>query len=175
VSRGHRRIALTVPYGGINFGPIFEEAYRQQLARHGLEFDSQLVFETRRTEQAGYAIVDQMLGLADRPTAILLIFEIAAIGIYRRLAELGLRPGKDLAVIGFRDEPTVRFLVPALTCFSASLHDLGEALGEALLAQMPPFAAQFPHKLVQMRAPLTIREGESDNATGNTIDAAAAG
>jgi DNA-binding LacI/PurR family transcriptional regulator len=162
VAKGHRRIALTVPAGNINFGPIFEEAYRQALERNGLVFDPQLVMETRRHEGAGYALVDQALALADPPTAILLIFETAAIGMYRRLAELGLNPGADLAIIGFRDEPTVRFLSPSLTCFSASLHDLGVELARALLAQMPAFADQIPQQTIQVRAPLAIRPGDSD-------------
>ena len=161
VAKGHRRIAVTLPYGNVNFGPIFAAAYQQALARHGLAFDPALMFVTRRHEEAGYDLVDQMLRIADRPTAVLLIFETAAIGIYRRMAQLGLVPGKDLDIIGFRDEPTVRFLTPSLTCFSASLHDLGMALAEALLAQMPAFLDIRQQAIVQSLAPLTMRPGDS--------------
>ena len=152
---------MTVPYGNINFGVVFEGAYRDALARHGLPFDPRLVFVTRRNEQAGCAIVDKMLGLDHRPTAILLIYEMTAIGLYRRLAELGLRPGTDLAVIGFRDEPTVQFLIPSLTCFSVSLHELGISVAEALLAQIPD-AERYPPRIVQKLCPLVIRPGDSD-------------
>ena len=44
VAAGHRRIAVTIPTGGINFGPLFEAAYRDALQRHGLAFDPALVF-----------------------------------------------------------------------------------------------------------------------------------
>lgn len=164
VAVGHRRIALTVPYGGINFGSVFEGAYRDALGRHGLPFDPGLVFETRRNEQAGYAIVNDLLGLDDRPTAILLIYEVTAIGLYRRLGELGLLPGKDLAVVGFRDEPTVRFLMPSVTCFSVSLHQLGVSVAEALLSQTPAYAERYPQRVVQMLCPFTIRPGDSDRS-----------
>jgi DNA-binding LacI/PurR family transcriptional regulator len=162
VAKGHRRIAVTLPFGNINFGPVFEQAYRQALERHGIAFDAQLVFVTRRHEEAGYDLVDKMLAVAAPPTAILLIYESVAIGIYRRLAELGLRPGKDLAIIGFRDEPTVRFLAPSLTCFSASLHDVGEDLAMALLARIPAYSDAFPSVLVRKLASMTLRPGESD-------------
>lgn len=161
VANGHRRIAVTLPYGNVNFGPMFAAAYKQALARHGLVFDPALMFVTRRHEEAGHDLVDRMLALTDRPTAVLLIFETAAIGIYRRMAQLGLVPGKDLAIIGFRDEPTVRFLTPSLTCFSASLHDLGMALAEALLGQMPAFLDTRPQAIVQSLAPMTLRAGDS--------------
>lgn len=161
VSKGHRRIAITLPYGEINFGPVFEQACRTALARHGIAFDPDLVFVTRRHEQAGYELVDRMLAVPSPPTAVLLIYETVAIGIYRRLAELGKQAGRDLAIIGFRDEPTVRFLTPSLTCFSAPLHQIGEDLAKALLARIPAYASSFPGPLVQKQAPMTLREGES--------------
>ena len=162
VAQGHRRIAVTLPYGEVNFGAVFEEAYRSALQRHELTFDPQLVFETRRNEQAGYRIVDEMLALDQPPTAILLIYEVAAIGIYRRLAELGLAPGRDLAIMGFRDEPTVRFLAPSVTCFSVSLRDIGIAIAEAMLAQFPAHAHAYPSRIVQKLCHLELRAGGSD-------------
>jgi DNA-binding LacI/PurR family transcriptional regulator len=162
IERGHRRIAVTVPHGGINFGTIFKDAYRQNLKRHGIRFDEKLVFVTRRNEAAGYAIVDDMLAVKDPPTAVLLIYEVTAIGLYRRLMELGLQPGKDLAVVGFRDEPTLRFLMPSVTCFHISLPDLGVSIAQALLAQIPAYSAEYPEGIVQRRVPLTLRPGDSD-------------
>lgn len=160
VAAGHRRIAVTIPSTGVNFGPIFEATYRAALERHGIAFDPELVFATNRGEDAGYRLVDDMRGTPAPPTAVLLIFETVAIGIYRRLAELGLRPGHDLAVIGFRDEPTVRFLTPTLTCFSASLHEIGEDLARAVLSRISASAATDEAPLRKL-APLTIRAGES--------------
>ncbi len=159
---GHRRIALTVPHGDVNFGAIFENTYREALASRGIPFDPDLVIQTRRNEEAGYAIVAHLFGLDDAPTAVLLMYEVTAIGVYRRLGELGLRPGHDLAVIGSRDEPTVRFLTPSVTCFGMSRQELGVTVGEALLAQLPGFADRYPGGLVQKRTPLTLRPGESD-------------
>ena len=161
VAAGHKRIAITVPTSGINFGPLFEAAYRDALARHGIPFDPQLVFPTGRNEDAGYRLVDEMLVRSDPPTALILIFETVAIGIYRRLSELGKAAGRDLALIGFRDEPTVRFLTPSLTCFSAPLHDLGEDLARALLPRIPGFGTNLSAPPIRRLAPLTLRAGES--------------
>jgi DNA-binding LacI/PurR family transcriptional regulator len=161
-AKGHRRIALTVPQGEVNFGSVFEDAYREALTSRGIPFDPALVLETRRNEEAGYAIVDPLLALDDAPTAVLLIYEVTAIGVYRRLGELGLRPGHDLAVIGFRDEPTVRFLTPSVTCFGLSRQELGVTVGEALLAQLPSFSERFQGGVLQKRTSLTLLPGESD-------------
>ena len=46
VAAGHRRIAVTLPLGNINFGQIFENAYRDALERNGIAFDPRLMFVT---------------------------------------------------------------------------------------------------------------------------------
>ena len=175
VAAGHRRIALTVPAGELNFGTIFAEAYRQALARHGLPYDPKLVFVTRLDEAAGYELVDDLLGLDDRPTAIILVYEIAAIGIYRRLTERGLAPGKDLAIIGLRDEPAIRFLVPSLTTFTISVHDIGVALGNALVDQIPQYAGHAEQRVTQTLCRLSLRPGDSDGYTPRRASAELAG
>lgn len=158
---GHRRIAVTLPSDNINFGPLFEAAYRSALERNSIPFDPALVFARGRNEAVGYGLVDELAALPNPPTAILLIFETVAIGIYRRLAELGKVPGRDLAIIGFRDEPTVRFLTPSLTCFTTSLHEVGEDLARALLARIPAHGDQYQDGPTRKLAPLSIRQGES--------------
>ncbi|MEO6012560.1 MAG: substrate-binding domain-containing protein [Devosia sp.] len=161
VAAGHKRIAITLPVDNINFGPIFEAAYRQALERNGIAFDPALTFRTKRSDVAGYGLVDELLATPDPPTAVLLIFETIAIGIYRRLAELGRHPGRDLAIIGFRDEPAVRSLTPSLTCFSAPLHDLGEDLASALLARIAnPNDPSSPPPIRKLAA-LQLRSGDS--------------
>ena len=163
VARGHRRIAVTVPFGDLNHGYVFLEAYRAALAKHGIAFDPELVFRSSVGAEDGYLLVDELLDRPDPVTAVLLIYEVAAIGIYRRLAERGLRPGEDLAVIGLRDEVAVRYLRPSLTCFELSLFDVGAALASAILAQLAPH--ETPERpLTQVKVPMHIHAGDSDPA-----------
>ena len=170
VERGHRRIGVTVPYGEVNFGVVFRQAYKDGLARHGIDFDPELVFVTRRQEDVGAHIVDEMLANPQPPTAVLLMYEVTAIGIYRRLRELGLEPGREFAVVGFRDEPTVRFLTPSMTCFHVSLQALGVSLAHALLAQIPLYGHTSSPSIVQRRAPMTLVPGDSDTCGPAPVD-----
>ncbi len=166
VANGHSRIALALPSNDINLGFVFFEAYKAALARHGLPFDPTLVIRAKSSEQGGYQVGHEMLGLTPRPTAVLLIYELMAIGVYRRLNEEGVQPGRDIAVVGFRESPQSRFLSPTLTCFRMSLRDLGIALGESLLASMPAYAETYPQGLVQRIWPLELVPGESDAPPG---------
>ena len=162
VSKGHRRIAIAAPSNDINLGYIFVDAYRQALERHGIAYDPSLVIRVKSSEQGGYQAGHEMLRLDNKPTAIILIYELMAIGLYRRLNEAGIIPGRDLAVIGFREEPRGKFLQPSLTCFRMSLRDLGVELAETLLATMPAYAEHYPKGARNTIWPLELAPGESD-------------
>ncbi len=160
VGLGHRRIAITVPFGDLNFGLVFKAAYRNALARHGLPFDPEIVFQSGFGEEDGYFLADAMLDNPDPVTAAVLIFEAAAIGMYLRLEERGLKPGEDLAIIGFRDEAIVRHLRPRLTRFEVSLHEVGSSLANALMDQINSPGPS--HRPANVKVPMTLLSGESD-------------
>jgi DNA-binding LacI/PurR family transcriptional regulator len=162
VAAGHRRIALTLPYNSVNLGYVFLDGYKKALGEHGIAFDPSLVFRAHSAENGGYQAAHEILAMEDRPTAVLLNYELMAVGLYRRFAESGIRPGRDIAVIGFREGPVSRFLSPTLTCHRMSLRDLGLATGEALLAQLPAYADFYPEGARNKIWPLEMVAGESD-------------
>ncbi|WEX75427.1 substrate-binding domain-containing protein [Sinorhizobium numidicum] len=161
VARGHRRIAITRPHDDVNLGYVFVDRCREALAAHGLTLEDDLIFRSTPNEAGGYQIGRDLLALDDRPTAILLINETIAVGFYQALSEAGIRPGRDIAVIG-RYSPHAHFLSPPLTCFRLSLRDLGIALAETLLSSMPAFRHHYPHATANQLWPMELVEGESD-------------
>lgn len=162
VGFGHRRIAVALPKTEVNLGYVFHDGYRAALQRHGLAHDPDLVFRCALSEAGGYQLADALTGMPDPPTAVLLIQEILTTGLYRRLAEKGLTPGRDLAVVGLRDAPSNRALSPSVTCFRMDLHGLGVAVGEALLPRLPSFEGAGPPEKVEIIWPIELIAGDSD-------------
>ncbi len=162
VAEGHRRIAVATSDSDVNLGFVFAEGYRRALLSRGMAVDPDLILRARTGEAGGYSVGEALLGMQDRPTAVLLVNEAMSIGLYRRLYEAGLSPGRDLAIIGFRHSAQARFLAPALTCFKITLQDVGARLAEALLAVMPAYAPLYPHGVVQHICPMELVAGESD-------------
>lgn len=165
IAKGHRRIGIFRPQDDINLGYVLEDAYRSVLARHGIAFDPDLVFRAHPNERGGHAIAHAIAAMPEnrRPTGLLLTNEIITIGLYNGLYEVGLIPGRDVAIIA-RDSPQAHYLVPRLTCFHLSLRDLGIALAESLLATMPAYAEHYPLGLVRKVVPLRLIDGDSDMA-----------
>ena len=137
LAAGHERIALGVPADSLMQKRFFVAGYAHALRAAGLPFDEALVAEGAVTPSGGYEVAATLLARDPRPSAIITIDSGMAVGIYRRLAELDLRCGADVAVLGgVHDTPVSEFLVPGLTCFSLDTAALGRRLAEVLVATL---------------------------------------
>ncbi len=164
VAKGHTRIGLATLSSQLNYRFIFERAYREAMAAHGIPVDDEIIVYTQGNEAGGYAVGDKLLALDEPPSAVILINENMAQGLYRRLDVSGLRAGPDLAVTGFLERARLKFLSPSLTCFSTDLNGLGRELGTALMAQLPSHGPEEQVERTQKRWPVTLVPGESDAA-----------
>lgn len=161
VQRGHRRIAVTRPHDDLNLGHVFIDRCRQALARHGLSLDEDMIFRSPPNEAGGYRIARDMVTADNPATAIVLVNGAVSVGLYHGLEEAGLRPGRDVAIIG-NNWPQAQFLSPRLTHFELSLRELGIALAESLLATMPAYREHYADRPSQLIWPMALVEGESD-------------
>lgn len=105
---GHRRIALV---GGdtddpMRFTPPLyrREGYGAALREAGIEPDPQLERLGYFTVEGGTAAAEQLLGLAEPPTAIFAEADEMAFGVLRAVRRAGMRVPDDVAVIGFDDQ-----------------------------------------------------------------------
>lgn len=155
---GHRRIAIQVTAGSSNYTILFIEGYRRALQRAGLPFDRELIVELPDAPDTGYRLGQRLMGMDDRPTAVVLLEEANAIGLYRFLEEQSLAPGRDLSVIGLRENPVLELLRPRLTCFRLSVLDYGRCLGRLVLAQLDDDPGALHQELWRME----LLPGDSD-------------
>jgi len=157
---GHKRIAVATASSEINYGYLFVDACRAALARRKIALTDELVIREPLTEAGGFRMGHRLMEMDDRPTAVLLVDNKMATGLYHQLYEANLVPGRDIAIIGFDDSPQAQYLSPALTCFRVSLADLGRKLGETLIAAMEnKVSGAHPQQTVW---PMEIVIGESD-------------
>jgi DNA-binding LacI/PurR family transcriptional regulator len=160
---GHERIAVATTASEINYSYVFASAFREALLRRGLPFDPRLVVRVENSHDGGYEFGNRILAMRRPPTAAVLVNEFMAIGLYRSLKEHGLAPGRDLAIVGFQQEPNSRLLTPRVTCFRTALPALGARLGEALLATIPAHAPpEIAGRIIQELWPMEFVQGESD-------------
>jgi DNA-binding LacI/PurR family transcriptional regulator len=162
VAHGHRRIAAIRPTLDLNFGYLFLAGYRKALRKHGITPDSNLVVEGYINEAGGYAVMPTVMRLTDPPTAIIFNNDAMALGGCKALTEMGIMPGRDVAITVIVDTPLCRYFSPALTAFRPSLEPLGRRLAEMLLASMPAYAGDKELRVIQEVWPMELVPRESD-------------
>lgn len=106
VSLGHRRIAhIAHGDGGLRAPNLLPQTarlrgYRERMREHGLDGGIS-VATTGYTEDGGYAGALFLLRQVPRPTAIFIGADIAALGVLRAAAELGLSIPQDLSLVAY--------------------------------------------------------------------------
>ncbi len=136
VERGHRRIGLLLPDGETNYLFLIVGAFQAALARHGLVIDPAYLQRRPAGEFGGFHAGEAFLTLRSPPTAVLVSEALQTIGLYRRLAEAGLSPGRDISVLGLLAEERVLTLAPRLTRMETDWTFAGTRLGEALISAL---------------------------------------
>jgi DNA-binding LacI/PurR family transcriptional regulator len=159
--RGHCRIAVATASNEINYGYLFVDACRASLAHRGIALADDMVLREPLSEAGGFSVGERILAMTTPPSAILLVDNKMATGLYHKFNEAGVVPGRDISVIGFDDSPQGAFLTPALTRFRLSLGELGRKLGEDLVAAMEAKAAGKRLPALQTIWPLELVPGDS--------------
>lgn len=146
---GHRRVALLNAPEDMMYAACCRAGFEAGMAQAGLRPDPTLMRTVEPTEAEGYAAARDLLAAGDdRPTAIVCVADMIAFGVYRALAEVGLTPGRDVAVIGSQDIPGAAHLTPPLTTFAMPVAEIGRLLAALILPQVEGhMAAPTQHML----------------------------
>lgn len=88
------------------------------------------------------------------PTAIFTVNDLSAIGVFGELRHRGLRPGRDVAVVGYNDLPLSAELPVPLTTLRSPLAEMGRVAVEMLLALLQGKSVES----VLLRPELRVRE-----------------
>lgn len=115
LSLGHRQIGFVFGVAGPPLGQERLDAYRQALRSIGAQDPDELVEHCGVTLEEGYRAAHRLLGRSPRPTALLVINDLLALGVLRAVHERGLRVPEDVSVASFDDIPMARYANPPLT------------------------------------------------------------
>ena len=97
------------------------EGYKKALEEVGIEVDDNHLFITDATFTSGYNIGEEIIN--GNVSSIVCSGDILAIGIMKKIKELGYDIPKDLSIIGFDDIQDANFVYPGLTTVK---QDIGE-------------------------------------------------
>jgi LacI family transcriptional regulator len=112
---GHRRIGIITGRPALLCSQARLDGYRSALGRAGIPADPSLIFAGDFLFEGALVAAQDMLGLADPPTAIFAGSDMQAMGVYEAARLRKLRIPDDLSVVGFDDLPMSAWVSPPLT------------------------------------------------------------
>lgn len=176
IQLGHRRIAHI--QGPLKYRVSHEryQGYCDALAEAGIPFDPALVLQGDFMPASGRACAATFFTLPERPTAIFAGSDYMAYGAITAALQHGLRVPRDLAVVGFDDNPSSAHMEPALTTVRQPFYELGQCAIELLLSLLDASRradeqgatapdAGNPAEPVRMKLPATLVVRQSCGAS----------
>jgi LacI family transcriptional regulator len=152
----HRRIAMLY---GVEMSMLAEDRlqpYQESLLSAGYPIEEELIARCGPTIEDGYQATLRLLELPQRPTAIIAINDLLAIGALRAISDFGLQVPADLSLLGYDDIRMAQYLVPRLTTASKDIQSMGRKAVTLLLERIQE--PDRPYQLEQLPARLIIRE-----------------
>jgi LacI family transcriptional regulator len=131
---GHERIAFVAGTVGLRTASERLAGFRDALEAAGVPFDERLVVSGSFSEPGGAEAMRLLLDSGAEFTAVFASNDAMALGCLQELSRRGLRPPRELSLLGFDDIPVARSLNPALTTVAVPMREIGAAGMRRLLA-----------------------------------------
>jgi len=156
LSLGHRQIGLVY---GVQEPVLAEDRllpYQESLRAAGLPVQDDLIIRCGTTIQDGYQAAESLLKRSNKPTAIIAVNDLLAIGAMRAAIDIGLKIPQDLSVVGYDDILLAKFMAPRLTTVSKDAVGVGRAAVKLLLARIQE--PDRPRQMLNVSPRVIIRE-----------------
>jgi LacI family transcriptional regulator len=128
--QGHRRIAFVAGRPGFRSNAMRLQAYEKCMRASGLEPGPVLPGNLRF--EGGLAAGAAIAKLSPRPTAVMAINDLTAVGVIKGLLNAGCRVPQDISVTGFDKTRLAEYSNPSLTTVDIHRDVLGHMAADAL-------------------------------------------
>ncbi|MBY6038154.1 LacI family DNA-binding transcriptional regulator [Fictibacillus nanhaiensis] len=124
--KGHKKIGYTIGRKSGTNSAQRSKAYKDFLEKHGIPFNPHFIFPWCFNFEDGELVVERLVQLNDRPTALLVTSDQVAAGILTCCKDRNIFIPKDLAIMGFDNQPISK--VMRITTLEIPLVEVGRKL-----------------------------------------------
>jgi DNA-binding LacI/PurR family transcriptional regulator len=166
IENGHRNIAVLAWPESSRTGESRLNGYYDAMQEAELPVMEEWVRRGHGTLGSAVENTQHLLDLPDplRPTAIVTMMDMMALGAFQAIQERGLRVGQDIAVSGFDDTSISRWVRPSLTTLRQPIEQVGITAIELLIQLLN---GGIPEKRQFLLDPeLIVRESSVPNHQG---------
>lgn len=136
VSLKHEKIGFVGGILGIQPTNKRLEAVKTALKVHGIDFNDEWFIETGFDINSGIEAFERLLQMSERPTAVVCINDLVAIGIIHSAEKFGLSIPEDLSVTGFDNIYLTEYVIPRITTVDLNPKELGRRAVDLLVSEL---------------------------------------
>lgn len=137
LSQGHTRIGVVNGPIKVSSGLERYQGYQMALQEHGLEEDSNLVFNGNFNEEDGVKAVNKFLSLREKPTAILSFNNRMTFGVLLQLQRRGYSVPEDIVVASYGEVEAAQLLTsPGIISILQDPYEMGVRTGQIILNRL---------------------------------------
>ena len=155
ISLGHKKIGYL---GGPGTSIVNHKrycGYEKALIEHDYPILKECIFHTLTTLEGGYQMGDVIKEKLSQMSAIVVDADIVAIGLIRRLLELGVKLPEELSIIGFDDIQPAQYMYPTLTTVHQDIKEKATFSANAILEEISK--PSFSKKTYVMEPRIVLR------------------
>lgn len=145
---GHRNIACVSGPQDLLPSRDRVSGYMKALAEAGVAFREDNLLHSDFTSQGGFTAFQQLLALANPPTAIFVSNDLMAIGGICAANQAGIKIPEELSVIGYDDIALASFSTPPLTTVVQPKYDIGVLTARVLVDRINNSELPFRRELL---------------------------
>lgn len=161
IDMGHRHIAFVKPKGQTNSRQEKTVGFLQALREAGASYKASLIetegsseFGDNELGTLGFHAAQKIRDCADRPTGVVAVNDMTAIGLIAGLRHYGLSVPEDVSVVGIDNLPMAEFTWPPLTTVAMPIIKVAQTMVAQAIAHLrdpslPPQEFVFPPHLIK--------------------------
>ena len=161
VAQGCRRIAHI---GGYKHTRIYNNrirGYIDALQKHNLPSDKELLIQSSLTTEDGKVQMQRLLNLKNRPDAVYVASDYAALGALQILKEKNIDVPNTIALVGFGNEPFANMVTPSLTSMNLHSARIGKIAAKTFLEYTKKENVNYSLNKIILDAKLIVRESSN--------------
>ena len=163
VKQGCKRIAHI---GGFKRTRIFNnriQGYIDALKKYNLPMDNELLIESSLTTEDGQEKMKQLLALKNRPDAVYVAGDYAALGALQVLNTKGIKMPQEIALVGFGNEPFTAMVSPTITSIEQHSSEIGQQAAKTFLKHVKQKSFTQTLNKIILNAELVVRDSSKKN------------
>ena len=136
IEAGHQEIGIITCPECVRKGRGRQDGYIKCMKDYGLPIIDEYIYPGDFDEKSGSEAGSRFFSLIQPPTAVLATCSSATLGCIRYMTEHGLKPGRDLGLVGFDDISLLNSIGYEITVLDRPIHEMGDTAFSMLIQRI---------------------------------------